>query len=441
MLFGESIFLGGNAPKLLAKDVPIYGRICEAPRVLNSGEVEYIADSISFQHSSGVYTMDGRTVFRTRNNYKTLQYNDIFYAPSVRFSPLGFGKYAYLSKGVYFATEVQDIQYVKSLAPDVYSHILSFRSATQSLIGQLYPTNVSSVVLALLTGDKNDIPGETIRAFKETGIAHVLAVSGMHLAIITTLFHFLFKGLRLPYKLRYFLTLFCIVLFAALAGFTYSILRASIMCSAYLTAKYFKKRTDALTVMGFAMLVILFINPLAIFGAGFQLSFAALFGIVTLSKPIETFLKKYLTKPKFLASSISVSTGAFFATSGVMAQTFGTLQPFGIVFNLVALPLTSLCVMGCALSVCLGAVFFPLGKLTAVLGSYLIFALDFITKQVSKLPFGSMDVQGSFITTLLTLAVAFLLSNYCLLKNRIRLPLALALMGGILFSLLLNVWV
>ncbi|MEA2059157.1 MAG: DNA internalization-related competence protein ComEC/Rec2 [Thermodesulfobacteriota bacterium] len=150
--------------------------------------------------------------------------------------------------------------------------------------------NTAGVLSALVTGRRDLIDKKVYDAFAKTGVVHVLAISGLHLSIVASLFYFLFNKLfsLFPYLLirgwsgrwAAVLTLVPLLFYAFLSGFSPSTKRAFIMISVFMTSFAVKRETDAINSLACAGILILLYDPGALFSISFQLSFTAVLFII-----------------------------------------------------------------------------------------------------------------------------------------------------------------
>lgn len=221
-------------------------------------------------------------------------------------------------------------------------HFSLFGSINSALRETLYNNlddDTASVVYAMLTGNSNAIEDETLSAFRYGGIAHIFAISGLHIGIIYGLLQLLSKKLHLN---KYITLLFCILpifFYAGICGFTVSSVRALIMCGVALLSKTFFVKYDALNSLSLSAIIILLINPLTLFNVGFQLTLSAVGAIILLSKNITRPFKKIPAKIK---DTVGVSLSAQAGTMPVMLARFGYLSGAGIILNIILVPLLSL---------------------------------------------------------------------------------------------------
>lgn len=206
---------------------------------------------------------------------------------------------------------------------------------------------------ALLLGIRDALPEDTRRAFSDAGIAHILAVSGLHVALLT-------EALMLPLRrllgrkgrlgaLAAFLAAYC-----ALLNFSAPVVRASLLMLMAEGRRLARRAPDPLTALSAAFLLILIFRPLDLFSAGFQLSFAAALGIAVLVPPLKRRLEglRFRRAWESLAVTGAASLGAAIPT----VQVFHRLSPLGLLINPPAcvalgavLPLYALALLaGCA---------------------------------------------------------------------------------------------
>lgn len=196
------------------------------------------------------------------------------------------------------------------------------------------------LILALLSGSREYTEQCLAESFKRAGLAHILALSGMHLSLFSGLASFIGKKAA-SIRIAQGLQLFSILFFVWFAGLSPSLLRA-LLCSLILfTMNMLRmKRLDAVNVLGTAFLAHTVINPADVVSAAFMLSYGALAGILIVSPHIKRlFSHRFLPK---LSSSFSDSFSAQIFTAPVTASLFGTLTPGGIPASVLVSPLVTI---------------------------------------------------------------------------------------------------
>ena len=229
----------------------------------------------------------------------------------------------------------------------VYSGLTSsyrfslFGSVNKAIRNRLYNNldyDTASIVYAMLTGNTDGIEDGSMSAFRYGGIAHIFAVSGLHIGIIYGLLRLLSKKLHLNKYIGFAVCILPLFLYSGICGFTLSSVRALIMCAVSAFSRIIFAKYDAMNSLSLAVIVLLLINPLSLFSVGFQLSVCAVGCIILLSKNIVRPFKK---TPKKLKDAVGVSLSAQAGTMPIMLARFGYLSGAGILLNILIVPLLS----------------------------------------------------------------------------------------------------
>lgn len=138
----------------------------------------------------------------------------------------------------------------------------------------------------MIVGDDSLIPRNVREEFQQTGVYHLLVVSGMNVALLAFTVFWLARRLRLPEWAASLMTIALSVFYACIAGLGVPIVRAVLMLSLFLVARLLYRDRSGLNATGFAALVVLALSPAALFEAGFQLTFLALLAITGISLPL-----------------------------------------------------------------------------------------------------------------------------------------------------------
>ena len=192
------------------------------------------------------------------------------------------------------------------------------------------------------------------------------------------------------------------------------------MSTLALLAQVRGERYDLLTALAVSALVILFVAPAQLFAAGFLLSFGAMLGIAALCGPLEKGLH-FL--PQWLRASLSLSLSAQMGVWPIGSYLFGTVQIYGLVTNLVVVPLASVITIGGLLSCLLSPIAFLARGLAWVIEGLAIL-MESIVHFVASWPYAQIEYTiGPWSIALWMLGVCFL-SVYCLWPKQVRWPLA-----------------
>jgi competence protein ComEC len=150
----------------------------------------------------------------------------------------------------------------------------------------LWSQQDAPLLAAMVIGDESALPRQVREEFQQTGAYHLLVVSGMNVALLALAVFWISRRLRAPEWAASIVTIVLCVFYAYIAGLGAPILRAVLMLSVYLLGRLLYRDRAALNATGFAALVVLLIQPAALFDAGFQLTFLALLAITGISLPV-----------------------------------------------------------------------------------------------------------------------------------------------------------
>ena len=279
----------------------------------------------------------------------------------------------------------------------------------------------ASVAFAMITGDKNYISSKMSQSYKTSGLAHILAVSGMNISFLIICIGFLFskiKGFRLP---KFLLTSAFIVFYCALCGFVPSVTRAGIMGIVLLLAKTTGHRADSLNSLGFASIVLLLIKPLYIYDLSFLLSFASVFAIVCLYSPIAQGCKKIFKGRigKNISELIAMTLSANIGIYPLMAYYFNTFSLYSLLVNIVLLPLVNIAFILLFASCILTLIIPILGFLIKPSG-WIIWAVNKATYLISGLPYAEIIIFSLGAIAIIYYLGVFVLGGYINIPKKFK---------------------
>jgi competence protein ComEC len=297
------------------------------------------------------------------------------------------------------------------------SALEQFRTGTRLfLLDRLNGLDESGLAAALLLGNRENLDGDLARSYRDAGLSHILALSGMHLAFLSALLAFFLKR-PLGKKASVLAGLCFIIVYVFVVGPQPSLLRAALMYG--MGAFVILAGLPGITFIFLcaAFLVQTTIDPQSGFSASFMLSYAALAGILLLGEKTAFLLQGRV--PRTLAQALSASAGAFVATAPLVIALFGVLRPVGIAAGLAAVPLTSLFMALSLAALVLGG-FAPaadiFGKALALLGN----CIGKLVSAAAAFP-GLQAPFGAALAVSLFLAALILFAEYHLRRYRSRL--------------------
>lgn len=270
---------------------------------------------------------------------------------------------------------------------------------------------------AVLFGDKSDLNSDIKQSFTASGVAHLLAISGLHVGIFIAVLYFVLNKFKIKKYITFIVSCIVLLLFNILCNFTESVVRASLMSLCLLLATCFGKRGDSLSNLSLAGIILLVVNPLNLYEIGFELSFLAVFGILLLFRPINNLLEK-IKCPKILVGAIATTVSATLFTLPVVANVFGVMAVGLIPANIILIPLFT--AFYTTLLVCLLIAFIPFLSFVLGVPNFLSNIMLAITNVIAKL--GSFNIISfGIIATILWLVIWVIVSKYAMLKTINRL--------------------
>jgi competence protein ComEC len=210
--------------------------------------------------------------------------------------------------------------------------------------------DAANFLIGLLLGDRTDMSADIKRAFVNTGTIHVLAVSGSHVVLVVAIIYTIFGLIRLPERSKIIATILGVLYYMELTGATPSVVRASLMAIVVLLAKLFQQRTNVYNSLGVSAVILLVYDPLQMFDAGFQLSYAAVFSMVYFYPKLALLIKKVpesLEEVKaidYVLKLFAISLSAQIGTIPFTAYFFGRVSLVSLAANLVVVPLVEIIV-------------------------------------------------------------------------------------------------
>jgi competence protein ComEC len=197
--------------------------------------------------------------------------------------------------------------------------------------------------LALLLGIRDNLDTNFAAMYRDAGCSYILALSGMHLAVLASLIALILKK-PLGLKAAAVASALIIIIYHFIVGPLPSLSRATLMYLLGVIAVlgFFPK--EPLSVLGLSFLLQIVISPASGNSISFILSYLALAGILVIGEPLYSLLSGKV--PDFLARPLTASCGAFIATAGVTSFSFGVLAPIGILVGLILVPLTTVFMIG-----------------------------------------------------------------------------------------------
>lgn len=315
----------------------------------------------------------------------------------------------------------------KGAERSLYTILMHERKKAINQIVNAFDERTAGLLIAVLMGQKSFVDDDIYRAFGDSGVAHIMAVSGLHLSIwISFILDFLKKrnALSKPKVLLLMLFTVLIMLFASFSG---SVKRAGLMMLLYLSSYLLSAEPDSLNSLGFSCVCVLIYNPYSAVNASFLLSFVSTFSIILFALPISELLFPRLktklkiggsgTLLKTVLTCVSISFFANVLTLPFQVEYFGGFSTVGILTNLFLLPATA------PLLLCGGSYvmfyFVPLFSnlvhfLAVLISDYCVF----VVKIFSSVPFAFVSVEKRYSSWFAIVSVVVFLLTFLFLKRK-----------------------
>ncbi len=409
-----------------AKEVKIEGTVSADPEVRDSATHIVLSVSQINPEDEGEREVSGDVLLFVPR-YPEYNYGDVLRVSGELEAPTQVGDFdykgylehqgIYATMRIYSSKDIERIDTGQGVKP--LEWIYSLRHNLADSIAEVMPEPQAALTQGILLGIRYNIPDDVRYDFVTTGTTHLLAISGLHLAIVAGIL--LSIGIWLFGKKRHiyiWLALGIIWLYALLTGMHPPVVRGAIMASLFLSAELLGRQRTAVTSLAFAAAVMVGIDPPILFDAAFQLSFLAIAGLIFITPPLRELGRRLVgatlgekglavSLANIVSDGFSVTLAATIAVWPLIAYYFGVVSLVGpLVTFLGLLALPAIIVIGAVAGI-VGLFFVPLaqgiGWIAWLFNSYLLF----IVGGFAALPLSSLEV-GS-------VSPAFIAVYYCVL--------------------------
>lgn len=357
-----------------------------------------------------IQTEQGKILVTTRR-YPEYQYGDELVITGKLETPTVFEDFNY--QGYLAKDGIYSVMYYPKIEPTGQNHgnffyktIYSFKDKIKQAVEKIMPLPEVAILEALTLGNKRSLTENLKEQLNITGTRHIVAISGLHIVILSGALMYLLIGLGLWRGQAFYFTLAILVLFIIMIGAPASAIRAGIMGGILLFAQKIGRLNNSSRAVVFAGAVMLALNPLLLkFDVGFQLSFLAVLGIIYLKPIFDKWLSKispqkfnnWLDKSKLRKEAKNVVTMTFAAQIGtlpILVYNFGRISFISPLANILIVPALPY-VMGAGFIFSLAAAVWPLLGKILIWPAWFFFA--YVTKLVewlSKIPLAAKEISN-----------------------------------------------
>ncbi|WP_167619911.1 ComEC/Rec2 family competence protein [Maribellus sediminis] len=317
----------------------------------------------------------------------------------------------YLAESDWSATPIQK-RSVKTVAENTREKLLHIYREKN-----LGPSE-TEILSALTLGYKRGLDPETKQTFSAAGAMHVLAVSGLHVGIIFGIFAFVFGFLQKQKRGKYFYVILAVSVlwgYAFITGLSPSVMRAAAMFSLVCIAGNIQRQTNIYNTLTVSAFLLLLLNPNNLFEVGFQLSYAAVFGIVYLQPKIEGLIVVKTKVGKFFWALLTVSVAAQIATFPLTAYYFNQFPLYFWLSNLVVIPAVFV-LIALGITLLLLSSVPILSGIVAFLTGWAVKLVYVFLEWIENLPYAVQNI--SLTKSALFLVIAFLLFSFLFIERK-----------------------
>jgi competence protein ComEC len=415
----------------------------EKPNSLRAfANVEYLKDSSAMKNAGGKIML----YFETDSLAKSLKYGDyiLFSGNPNEISPPAnphqFNYRNYLSNdGIYHQIYLRSNDWIKTAKNDA-NPVFKFSELARLKMLKILEINglagdEYAVASALLLGYTENLEPELRNQYAGAGALHILSVSGLHVGIIFVIVGFMLKffdKIRNGRIYKFTILLLVIWLYAFITGLSPSVLRATVMFSLFAIKEVRKQQSDPYNTLAASALLLIISDPFIITKVGFQLSYAAVLGIIALYKPIYEL---WILKNKagdYIWQIISVSLAAQIGTFPISVMYFHQFPSYFLPANLFVIPLSWL-IMVAGIAV-LFFFFWPwMAGILGILLKNLVFALNYSVGFVDGLPGAKIEGMVYYLPQVVLIYLIFIFITRSIIMKRASLVVA-TLVGLVLLT-------
>lgn len=279
----------------------------------------------------------------------------------------------YLAReGIYSSISIAEVTVLPGNGGNIfYKAVYAFREKLLQNTYRLFNDPEASLLAGILFGVDTGLTRELQNAFKDTGTAHIIAISGFNIAIIAGAFFSIFKTL-LGERYGAAVAILGIFLYAFLVGAEAAVMRAAFMGSISLLARQLGRRNMGLNALAVVALIMAILNPPVLWDVGFQLSFFATLGLILYAEPFSNIVNNFFARftgtrtiTRLINENVTLTFAAQLTTIPIMAYHFKHISLVSFIANPFILPVQPAVMIASGLAVFTSLVIYPLGQLMA----------------------------------------------------------------------------
>lgn len=336
-------------------DVTIHGQVISIPNSTYTNKTKFFVNVKKVETKNKTYKTNGKTyvtIEDDKSNYNKIKIGDEIKAfaklriPQEATNPSQFSYRDYLKNFNTFTTAYifkDSWEITNSPTTLKWKFIQKLNILRQNIIAQhnqIIKTPNIEILGGIVFGDDAISPPEDIKnTFIQSGLMHILAASGLNVALIFGIWFFIFSRLKISYRLGITTGIFLIIIYTLMTGLGPPVLRASLMLTFALIGKLLDRDADNIALLLLVAAILLIANPASLFDVGFQLSFTVTLGLLTFC-PI--LAEKTKNIPQIIAGSIYVPIIAQIVIAPIQMYYFNNFAIYSVLANICSMPFVSI---------------------------------------------------------------------------------------------------
>lgn len=320
-------------------------------------------------------------------------------------------KLYYKSIGIWYKIETQDIEIIKE-SSGITSYQNQIKDSLNKYLHRIAAQEDYGTIAAILLGDKSSLSQDMYQLFQKNGIAHIIAISGLHVSFLGMAIYKLLKKCGLGFLTSFTVSFLFLVLYAALTGNGVSARRAVFMCVLQMGASILGRTYDTLSALALSAMIFLAENQYICFYSGFLMSFFAILGILfvvpslnimiipIIDKKIEKIGQKSQTISYYIASFLHFITKAFIGSLGIslfmlplISYYYFEIPLYSVFLNMIVIPFMSLLLFCGAMALAVSYICIPAGAFLMGTVHYILKGYAVLCEFTQDLPFSQIPTQ------------------------------------------------
>ncbi len=374
----------------------------------NTNDKSYLSSNIPKNRFQKV-TRSGQNILLYINKEETLSIGEtilvsgklFFFEAATNPGQFDAEKY-YKNKDTLFAVKKAVIEKRTGESGSFRQKLKIFANEQEKRLDYLLSDAYASILKAMLFGNKKQLDEETKELYQDNGIAHILAISGLHISLLGMSVYRLLRRLPFPHWISLFGSELFLLLYGCMVGFSASAFRAIGMFTFFLVSKICKRSYDMLTAVAFVAILQLMIHPGYLFDCGFQLSYAAILGMGILLPAFQELIK--VISISWIQKGVSLilpSLSVTLLTAPILIYHYHELSFFSILLNVIVIPFTGVLLLMAIAMIALSYVCIPLAFLFSIPVQMILAFYEYSCRFLELFPVGQKNIAHPSIMTII----------------------------------------